>query len=89
MRSAPAPPGRQSTVHSLSESAAVRLEPGGINLRKVASAEIVTGPHARALNTFEQPGVVRAQAFQSVLLDEGKAQITLPPLSVAAVTFGL
>jgi alpha-N-arabinofuranosidase len=77
------------TNRSLDETAPVGLALGGINLQRVQSAEIVTGAGPKALNTFAQPGVVRARPFQAVELDEGKAQLSLPPLSVAAITFAL
>jgi alpha-L-arabinofuranosidase len=75
------------TNRSLSETAPVTIAAGGLTLTGVSSAELVMGPGPKALNTFEQPGTVRAQPFKAVEVHDGKAQVSLPPLSVAAVTF--
>ena len=55
------------------------------------SAELLTGPHAKAANSFEQPDVVRSRPFAEANLEvevaPGKVSLELPPLSVAAMTF--
>jgi alpha-N-arabinofuranosidase len=71
---------------SLTETATIEILPAGIPLHSVQSAEVVTGPHADAYNTFEQPNLVNIQPLQSVRLQDGNAVIQLPPLSATAVT---
>ncbi|MBM3134669.1 MAG: alpha-N-arabinofuranosidase [Chloroflexi bacterium] len=53
------------------------------------SAEILTGPNAKAANSFEQPDVIQAQPFTAVKIVAGQAAMRLPPLSVTALTFRL
>lgn len=74
---------------SLTEVAPVEIDLAGRPLKKVESAEIVTGPNAQAGNTFEQPQLICSQPFTHVQITEGRALAELPPLSVAALTFGL
>ena len=52
----------------------------------LANAEILTGPDAKAANSFENPEVITAQPFAEVLIKNGHAYYELPPLSFAAVT---
>ena len=72
---------------SQTEAAPVTIEPGGLKLKALQSAEVLSGPGPKALNTFEQPDVVRAKPLSAVEMRDGKAQVSLPPLSVAALTF--
>jgi len=72
---------------SLGEIAPVTVDLIGRQLEKVESAEVVTGPNAQARNTFHQPQNVRSHQYKAVQVQDGKAAIELPPLSVAALTF--
>jgi alpha-N-arabinofuranosidase len=72
---------------SLEETAQVEIEHPGGQLISVDSAEIVTGSHPNARNTFEQPDQVVRQPFQTVSITDGVANLEIPPLSVLAVTF--
>ena len=74
------------TNRSQSESAPVTVEFGG-KILSCQSAEVVTGPAANALNTYENPDVVRAVPFTAVTIKDGQAELQLPPLSVTALTF--
>jgi len=47
----------------------------------------VTGPHPDAKNTFEQPDLVTCRPLHGITVQDGRAQVVLPPLSVAAVSF--
>jgi alpha-N-arabinofuranosidase len=78
-----------ATNRSTTESAPVTVGMGGIRLQGLVSGEIVSGPAAESVNTFEQPDIVRAKAFGAVELHDGQAVFSLPPLSVAALTFAL
>lgn len=72
---------------SLDEKAPVTIEFPGGSIESLESAEIVTGPGLKAENTYEQPNVVTAKPFTEVKVADEQAQLTLPPISVAALTF--
>lgn len=57
--------------------------------RSPGSAELLSGPDAKAANTFEQPDLVVAHPFSQVQIHGGQATCQLPPLSLAALTFKL
>jgi alpha-L-arabinofuranosidase len=67
----------------------VEIDFSGTALRGVQSADVVTGDEPDAKNTYENPDRVTAQPLQGVEVRGGKAYVTLPPLSVAAITFTL
>jgi alpha-L-arabinofuranosidase len=75
------------TNRSVSEPALVEVDPAGGKFEAVLSAEIVCGPEAAARNTYDNPNVIYSQPLNSVMVEQGKARIQLPPLSFAAVTF--
>ncbi len=56
-------------------------------------AEILTGPDAKAANTFEQPEVVKshplAEADVEMKISDGGIELELPPLSLVAMTLSL
>ncbi len=72
---------------NLHETAEVEVDHAGGWIEGTASAEVVSGPHPQARNTFEDPGLIRADRLQTVHVHRGKAKVILPPLSAAAVTF--
>ena len=72
---------------STAETATVEIEAAGIPLKSVQSAEFVTGPSPDAGNTFDSPDTIRDQKFDGIELNDGKATLTLPPLSIAAISF--
>jgi alpha-N-arabinofuranosidase len=72
-----------------SEPAIVELTPAGITLKSILSSELVTGPSATACNTFEQPNLIHGRKLGKIKLTDQKATIQLPPLSVAAISFGI
>jgi alpha-N-arabinofuranosidase len=74
---------------SLTDVAPVEIDLAGRQLKNVESAEIVTGPHAQAGNTFEKPQHIRSQPFTAVQIREGQAIAQLSPLSVTALSFRL
>ncbi len=60
--------------------------------RSIASpqnAELLTGPDAKAANSFDAPDVVRSERFEAIEVRGGKAHLSLPPLSVLAATLEL
>ena len=74
---------------SRTDAATVEINPAGIALKSVRSAELVSGPSADACNTFDQPDTIHSQKLANVKLADQKATIELPPLCVAAVTFNI
>jgi alpha-N-arabinofuranosidase len=74
---------------SLESSAPLQIELGGRSISGVADAELLTGPHARAANTFESPRVVVATPFTGVRTSGGSAEVELPPLALLAATLSL
>jgi len=82
-----------ATNRSLDESASVRVELADGDITGLDSGELLTGPDAKAANSFEQPDVVVSRSFADAGVDvktaAGVASLELPPLSVAAMTFRL
>lgn len=62
------------------------VRPADLNLTLVESAEILTGPDAKAANSYEKTNVVRAQAYDGITVKTGRARCELPPLSFLAMT---
>lgn len=71
----------------LSEAAEVEIVYGGEAIESILSAEVVFGSNPKESNTFEMPSQVIRHPLKSGIVREGKAIITLPALSVAAITF--
>ena len=65
----------------------------GRSITGIVSGDILTGPGAKAANTFEEPLLVTSSPFSEAEVDTkikgSRAYLGLPPLSVAAVTFHL
>jgi alpha-N-arabinofuranosidase len=60
-----------TTNRSLDETVTVHLNLADRAIVALDSAEILTGPDPKALNTYEQPNLIRAQPFQSVKITAG------------------
>jgi alpha-N-arabinofuranosidase len=71
------------------DAATVHIHLADGTITGLDSAELLTGPDAQAANSYEEPDLIRAQAFDEVGLRNGRATFTLPPLSVFAATFSL
>jgi alpha-N-arabinofuranosidase len=56
------------------------------HVRGCSSAETLTGPGAKAANSFSDPRTVIARPFDDCLVRGGTASVLLPPLSATAVT---
>jgi len=76
-----------ATNRHLQESAPVSIRLADGSIGALDSAEVLTGPSAKACNSFEQPDVVESAPFTDVRIADGRATTELPPLSVAALTF--
>jgi alpha-N-arabinofuranosidase len=71
---------------STSEAAPLRVEWLGGAIAGLADAELLTGPDAKAANSFERPDLVAARAFDAVRVAGGAASLELPALSLAALS---
>ena len=56
-------------------------------IASLVDAEILTGPDAKAANSYEKPDLVKCRPFDDVTIRDGQATYELPPPSVAALTF--
>ena len=77
------------TNRSLKEAASVRIILADRVIVNADSAEVLTGPNAKAANSFEQPDVIRTRPLTDARIVDGEATLLLPPLSVAAATLCL
>jgi alpha-N-arabinofuranosidase len=77
------------TNRSMAEPAEIRIRVGDFAMASLAEAELLTGPDAKAENTFEFPNRVCSRPFDAVSFRNGHAVLTLPPLSFFAGTFNL
>lgn len=59
------------------------------SVQSLVSAEVVTGPDPKAVNDFDNPDRISANPFDCVSIADGVALVSLPPLSVAAITLRL
>jgi len=77
------------TNRSTTKSAEVQIAPADRPVKSLLNGELLTGPDAKAGNTYEKQDVVTAKPFEAVKLADGVATMTLPPLSFAAITLAL
>jgi alpha-N-arabinofuranosidase len=78
-----------ATNRNPAECAIVHVEIADCSIVALESAEVLTGPNARAANSFAQPDLLQSRPLTSVRITDGRATAELPPLSVAAITFRL
>jgi alpha-N-arabinofuranosidase len=78
-----------ATNRDAEERAIVHIKLADGSIAGLDSAEVLTGPNAKAANTFEQPDVVQSRPFTDVRIGDGQASAELPPLSAAAITLRL
>jgi alpha-N-arabinofuranosidase len=76
-----------ATNRSLDQSTRVEVTLADGQIIALKNGELLTGPAADTANTFEQPDMIRPQAFSAVDIADGRATFELPPLSLAALTF--
>jgi alpha-N-arabinofuranosidase len=74
------------TNRSSNEAMEVRLETTGLGALELVDAELLTAVDAKSFNSFEEPDVVRAEAFDHFEQTDGGGLATLPPLGFAALT---
>jgi len=78
-----------ATNRHQTEAAAVRIDLADRSISAFDAGEVLTGPDAKAANAFDAPDVVRCRPMDAVAVADGSAEIILPPLAVAAMTFRL
>ena len=78
-----------ATNRDLAGPAEVKVQLADGQIAGVDSAELLTGPDPKAINSFEKPDAVGAQPFDEIAVKGGAATMKLPPLSLAAITFKL
>jgi alpha-N-arabinofuranosidase len=74
---------------STDESAPVEVRVGDRSILEVIDGELLTAPDAGCANSFDQPDLVRSQAWAEGQIVGAQAVFELPALSVAAVTLRL
>jgi alpha-L-arabinofuranosidase len=72
---------------SLTQAAPVQIDLADRSILSLENAELLTGPDAKAANSYEQPNVIRSQPWTQAKTIDGQAVFELPPLSVAASTW--
>jgi alpha-N-arabinofuranosidase len=77
------------TNRSLDQDAEIHIVLGDQPIAICESAEILTGPDAKAANSFEHCKTVASDAFEPVDVKNGQVRCQLPPLSFAAMTLKL
>jgi alpha-N-arabinofuranosidase len=73
---------------SVEEPVPIRLE-CLCRIKKVFSAEVLSGPSAASRNSFENRNVICNQPLNSIRVQNGAAELTVPPLSFSAVCLDL
>lgn len=74
---------------SVDAVAPVEMTLAGATLAGVGNCEILTGPHPRARNTWDDPHVIETAPFAGLSCTAAGADLQLPPLSLVAATFPL
>lgn len=77
------------TNRNLDEAARVQINLADRNIATLLGGELLTGPDAKAVNSFEHPNIIKPRPYSECRLENGRAAVELPPLSVLAVTFRL
>jgi alpha-L-arabinofuranosidase len=78
-----------ATNRSLDESAILRINLADRDIAALDGAELLTGPNAKAANSFEHPDQIKPRSFSDVKIAQGRVEMELAPLSVTALTFRL
>jgi alpha-N-arabinofuranosidase len=77
------------TNRNLDAAAAVTVAVADRRIVGHQEAELVTGPGAKAGNSFADPHVIRTTGLDGVTAEGGTARFSMPPLSFAALTLEL
>jgi len=74
---------------SLDEAQQVQVAVADTAVSNLINGELLTGPDAKAANSWEAKDVVGKRPFSEVHVSNGAATVELPPLSMAALTLQL
>ena len=78
-----------ATNRNLTESAEFEIVLVDRPIAGFSSGRVLTGPDPKAANSYKQPNLVTSGPLEGVQIKDGVATVTLPPLSVAAMTLSL
>lgn len=70
---------------SLDKTVPVKIDAGGTH-NKLAGGQILTGPAMNSHNTFEQPDLVKPEAFTQARVQGEAVEAEIPPMSVVLLT---
>lgn len=68
---------------------AFRIVPADSGVTNCVNADSVSGPHAQASNCWDTPDLGTIRPLDPCVIRDGTVLMQLPPLTVAAATFGL
>jgi alpha-N-arabinofuranosidase len=74
---------------SLKEKTTVSVRVADKEISVLVDAELLTGPDAKATNSFEEPDLIKSCSFTDVKISDGRANVKMPPLAVIAASFKL
>ena len=78
-----------ATNRSVDEPSELIIDLADRPIANLINGDLLTGPSAKSANSYEQPDLVKSVPISGVTVEEGIARVTLPPLSVAAITFAV
>lgn len=67
----------------------VSIEVADSFISGVQSADMLTGSDPKAANSLDEPRMITSCPLTNVKVHKGRAEVTMPPLSVVALTFNL
>lgn len=70
----------------LSEEADVTIPLAGLNVKKIANADILTSADIHDMNTFENPDKVKLAPFKGAKIEKGNLVLTMPSKSIVTLT---
>jgi alpha-N-arabinofuranosidase len=74
---------------SVTDAQVVQITPADTAVSTLINGELLTGPDAKAANSWEAKDVVGKRPFSDIRINNGAATVELPPLSMAALTLQL
>lgn len=77
------------TNRSENEAAEVCVQVADHAISTPENAELLTGPHAKSVNSFEKNDIVKTHPYKEVIIKNGHAICSIPPLSFLAMTLRL
>ncbi len=74
---------------SMTDAQMVQILVADTAVSNLINGELLTGPDAQAANSWEAKNVVGKRPFSDIQIQNGRAAVELPPLSMAALTLKL